>query len=93
MPHSFFYAPCVMHSIRQLIKLLISSAMATLTNDLMGKIVCDVPANGNIFLGVTVWDVYTNRNIFFGLTMWDVHVGECSNFKKIPTHTQDHGDA
>ena len=20
-------------------------------------------------------------------------VGECSNFKKIPTHTQDHGDA
>ena len=23
----------------------------------------------------------------------DATVGECSNFKKIPTHTQDHGDA
>ena len=30
LPHSFFYAPCVMHSITQTIKLLISCAMATL---------------------------------------------------------------
>ena len=29
-----------------------------ITNDLMEKIVCDVPANGNVFLGVTMWDVY-----------------------------------
>ena len=25
-----------------------------ITNDLMGKIVCDVPANGNVFLGATM---------------------------------------
>ena len=31
LPHSFFYAPYVMHSIRQTIKLLISCAMATLS--------------------------------------------------------------
>ena len=31
LPHSFFYAPCVMHSITQAIKLLISCAMATLS--------------------------------------------------------------
>ena len=63
MLHSFFYAMCVMHSITQMIKLLIRCAVATLTNDLTGKIVCDVPANGDIFLGATVWDVYTNRNV------------------------------
>ena len=34
-----------------------------ITNNLMGKIVCDVPANRNGFLGATVWDVYTNRNV------------------------------
>ena len=28
-----------------------------ITNDLTGKIVCDVPVNGNVFLGATVWDV------------------------------------
>ena len=28
-----------------------------------GGIVCDEPANGNVFLGATVWDVYTNGNI------------------------------
>ena len=32
-------------------------------NDLTGKNVCDVPANGNIFLGATVWDVYMNGNV------------------------------
>lgn len=42
-----------------------------ITNNLMGKIVCDVPAN--IFLGVIVWDVYTNENVLLGLTVWDVH--------------------
>ena len=30
---------------------------------LTGKIVCDVPVNGNVFLGVTVWDVHTNGNV------------------------------
>ena len=35
----------------------------TITNYLMGKIVCDVHANENVFLGVTVWDVYTNGNV------------------------------
>ena len=44
-----------------------------ITNDLMGKILCDVPMNGNVFLEVTVWDVYTNGNILLGLTVWDVH--------------------
>ena len=34
-----------------------------ITNDLTGKIVCDVPANRNVFLGATVWDVHTNGNI------------------------------
>ena len=28
-----------------------------ITNDLRGKIVCDVLANRNIFLGATMWDV------------------------------------
>ena len=47
--------------------------MATLSQiDLTGKIVCDVPANGNLFLGATLWDVYTNRNVSRGLTVWDV---------------------
>ena len=36
---------------------------SAITNDLTGKIVGDVPVNGNIFLGVTVWDVHTNRNV------------------------------
>ena len=36
-----------------------------------GKIVCDVPANRNVFLGTTVWDVYTNGNVYLGLTVWD----------------------
>ena len=34
-----------------------------ITHDLTGKIVCDVPVNGNIFLGATVWDVHTNGNV------------------------------
>ena len=34
-----------------------------ITDDLTGKIVCDVLANGNVFLGATLWDVYTNRNV------------------------------
>ena len=34
-----------------------------ITNDLTGKIMCDVPVNGNVFLGATVWDVHTNRNV------------------------------
>ena len=34
-----------------------------ISNDLTGKIVCDVLANRNVFLGVTVWDVYTNGNV------------------------------
>ena len=43
-----------------------------ITNDLTGKIVCDVPTNGNVFLAPTMWDVYTNRNVSRGLTVWDV---------------------
>ena len=34
-----------------------------IANDLTGKIVCDVPVNGNVFLGATVWDVHTNGNV------------------------------
>ena len=34
-----------------------------ITKDLTEKIVCDVPANGNVFLGATMWDVYTNENV------------------------------
>ena len=34
-----------------------------ITNDLAGKIVCDVPANRNVFLGATLWDVYMNVNV------------------------------
>ena len=34
-----------------------------ITNDLTGKIVCDVPVNGNVFLGATVWDVHMNGNV------------------------------
>ena len=30
-----------------------------ITNDLTGKIVCDVPVNGNVFLGAAMWDVHT----------------------------------
>ena len=35
----------------------------TITNDLTGKNVCDVPVNGNVFLGATMWDVHTNENV------------------------------
>ena len=34
-----------------------------ITNDLMGKIVCDVPVNRNVFLLATVCDVHTNGNV------------------------------
>ena len=34
-----------------------------ITNDLTGKIMCDVPGKGNVFLEATVWDVHTNGNI------------------------------
>ena len=34
-----------------------------ITNDLTGKIVRDVPVNGNVFHGTTVWDVHTNGNV------------------------------
>ena len=34
----------------------------TITNDLTGKIVCDIHTNGNVFPGFTVWDVHTNEN-------------------------------
>ena len=34
-----------------------------ITNDLTGKILCDVPANEDVFLGATVWDVHTSRNV------------------------------
>ena len=44
-----------------------------ITNDLTGKIVCDVPTNGNVFLAATVWVVYMNGNVLIGLTVWDVH--------------------
>ena len=63
MPHSCFYAPCVMHSITQTVKLLKSSGNA-ITNDLMGKIVCDVPVNRHVFLVATAWNVYTNGTYF-----------------------------
>ena len=47
-----------------------------ITNDLTGKIMCDVPTNGNGFLAATAWDVYTNGNISRGLTVWDVLMTE-----------------
>ena len=34
-----------------------------ITNDLAGKVVCDVPVKRNVFLGATVWDVHTNRKV------------------------------
>ena len=34
-----------------------------ITNNLTGKIVCDVPVNGDVFLRETVWDVHTNGNV------------------------------
>ena len=36
-----------------------------ITNDLTGKIVCDVPVNGNVFLGATVW-MYIRTEMFSG---------------------------
>ena len=33
----------------------------TITNGLTWKIVCDVSANGNVFLRATMWDVYMNE--------------------------------
>ena len=33
-------------------------------DDLTGKIVCDVPVNGNVFLGAAVWDVLATGNNF-----------------------------
>ena len=35
----------------------------TITNDLTGKIVRDVPMNRNVFLEATVWDVHINGNV------------------------------
>ena len=73
LPHSFFYAPYdALNNANDKIVNIVWNGN-TITNDLMEKIVCDVPANGNVFLGVTVWDVYTNGNILLGLTVWDVH--------------------
>ena len=64
LPHSFFYAPCVMHSITQMIKFVNTVCNGNaIINDLTGTIVCDVPVNRNVFLGATVWDVYTNGNV------------------------------
>ena len=34
-----------------------------ITNDLTGKIACDVPVNGNVFLGATVRVVHTNGKV------------------------------
>ena len=34
-----------------------------ITNDLTGKIVCDVPMNGNIFLGATVGSTYERKSL------------------------------
>ena len=34
-----------------------------ITNDLTGKIACDVPVNETVFLGATMWDVHTNGNV------------------------------
>ena len=46
-----------------------------ITNDLTGKIVCDVPANRNIFLGATMWDVYMNGNDWVSMPRQIAH--EC----------------
>ena len=32
-------------------------------NDLTEIILCDIPANRNVFRGATVWGIYTNGNI------------------------------
>ena len=55
-----FYAPCdAYNSANDKIINIVCNGNA-ITNDLTRKIVCDVPANGNVFLGATVWVVYTN---------------------------------
>ena len=42
----------------------------------------------------TVFYRHQNRKIvILAVYVDDIIVGECSNFKKIHTHTQDHGDA
>ena len=63
-PHSFFLCTVfyAFNNANNKIINIVCNGNAT-TNDLTGKIVCDVPVNGNIFLGATVWDVHTNRNI------------------------------
>jgi hypothetical protein len=45
-----------------------------ITDDVMGKILCDVRTNGNVCLGFTMWDIHTNRNVCLGFTVWDVHM-------------------
>ena len=53
-----------MNSITQMIKIVNTVCNGNaITNDLTGKIVCDVLANRNVFLGATVWDVYTNGKV------------------------------
>ena len=63
LPHSFFYT--VRDAFNNANDKIVDTMCNgnAITNDLMGKIVCDVPANENIFLGATVWDVYMNGNI------------------------------
>ena len=64
MPHSFFLCTVydAFNNTNDKIINIVCNGNA-ITNDLTGKIVCDVPVNGNVFLGATVWDVHTKRNI------------------------------
>ena len=64
LPHIFFYAPLcdAFNNANGKIINIVCNGNA-ITNDLTGKIVCDVPVNGNVFLGATVWDVHTKENV------------------------------
>ena len=46
-----------------------------------------------VLLGVGVGDRMGIVAVGVGEEIGEARVGECGNFKKIPTHTKDHGDA
>ena len=61
MPHSFFVRT-VCDAFNNANDNIVYNGNA-ITNDLTGKIVCDVRVNGNVFLGAAVWDVHANGNV------------------------------
>ena len=64
LPHSFFLRTVcdAFNNTNDKITNIVCNGNA-ITNDLTGKIVCDVPVNGIVFLVANVWDVHTNGNV------------------------------